>query len=230
MPTYPRGRAEFLVWAESHVPIWGAQLAAIGIDAEQLGEFAGAVADLRTKTTAQQTAFDAAKAATEAVQDADRDAKRITSNLVRSIRAFATNEDDPTVYQLAQIPAPSDGSPVPPPGRPMDFSVGLESTGAITLSWKAKHPEGSGSVVYAIERKLINENTFDLVGVSGDRRFTDDTLPFGVDGATYLITSQRGSVKGQPSQQLVVTFGSQGNQSASNGLSFSTQPVPAKAA
>lgn len=166
--------------------------------------------DLRTKTTAQQTARDAAKSATEAAVDADSATRGLTSDLVRAIRSFATNSNDPNVYVLAQIPAPSASQPVPPPGQPTDFKVELNSDGSITIKWKAKHPEGSDRVVYFVQRKLINEAAFSLIGGSGEKSYQDDTLPVGIDGATYIITAQRGNVQGPPSQQLAVTFGSGG--------------------
>jgi len=210
MATYPRDRKEFLVWAEAHWPVWLASPTKIGLTVEQVTAFKNQVGVLRTKTTAQQAAKDAAKAATEAAGDADSDTRELTSDLVRSIRAFATNSNDPEVYQIAQIPAPSSGAPVPPPGQPTDFKVELNSDGSITLKWKAKHPEGSDRVVYFVQRKLINETSFRLIGGSGEKSYQDDTLPVGIDGATYIITAQRGNVQGQPSRQLTVTFGSGG--------------------
>ncbi len=126
------------------------------------------------------------------------------------LRAFATNANNPNVYVLAQIPAPNPGAPVPPPGQATDFKVELNSNGSITLKWKAKHPEGSDRVVYFVQRKLISETAFTLVGGSGEKSYQDDTLPIGIDGATYIVTAQRGNVQGQSSRQLTVTFGSGG--------------------
>ena len=100
--------------------------------------------------------------------------------------------------------------PVPPPAQPTDFKVELNSNGSITLKWKARHPEGSDRVVYFVKRKLIRESAFRLVGGSGEKSYQDDTLPIGIDGASYIITAQRGNVQGQPSRQLTVTFGSGG--------------------
>jgi hypothetical protein len=57
---------------------------------------------------------------------------------------------------------------VPPPYQPTDFKVGSTSDGSITLKRKAKHPEGSDRVVYFVQRKLINESAFTLVGGSGE--------------------------------------------------------------
>lgn len=220
MATYPKNRAEFLRWAEAHVDVWSEAAARIGISAAQAQEFRDQVAELRTRTIAQQKAKDAAKSATEGARDADREAREITSDLVRAIRAFATNSNDPDVYQIAQIPAPTPGAPVPPPGQPMDFKVELNSDGSITLKWKAKHPEGSDRVVYFVQRKLVNESAFTLVGGTGEKNYQDNTLPVGIDGATYIITAQRGSVQGMPSRQLTVTFGSGGGDGRAMNVRF----------
>lgn len=210
MSTYPRDRAEFLKWCEAHVQVWQTNAANIGLTAAQTLAFKNLVAALRTLATAQQVAKDAAKAATLANSEGDSETRQLTSDLVRSIRAFATNSDNPNVYALAQIPAPSTGQPVAPPGQPSDFKVELNSDGSITLKWKAKHPEGSSNVVYFVQRKLISEDAFRLIGGSGEKSYQDDTLPVGIDGASYIITAQRGNVQGQPSRQLTVTFGSGG--------------------
>jgi hypothetical protein len=211
MGTYPRDRAEFLKWAEAHVNVWQANAATIGLTAAQATNFKNIVASLRSLTTAQQAAKDAAKAATEAAGEGDRDTRELTSDLVRSIRAFATNSSNPgAVYAAAQIPAPSTGQPVAPPGTPTDFRVELNSDGSITINWKVKHPEGSTNVVYFVQRKLISEDAFRLIGGSGEKSYQDDTLPVGIDGASYIVTSQRGNVQGVPSRQLTVTFGSGG--------------------
>lgn len=71
-----------------------------------------------------------------------------------------------------------------------------------------------------MQRKLISETAFRLIGGSGEKSYQDDTLPVGIDGATYIITAQRGNVQGQPSRQLTVTFGSGGPGLARENVRF----------
>jgi hypothetical protein len=52
MATYPKNRAEFLVWAEAHVNVWQANAAAIGLTAAQATAFKNLVMALRGLTTA----------------------------------------------------------------------------------------------------------------------------------------------------------------------------------
>jgi hypothetical protein len=60
-----------LRWAESHVEVSSANAAAIGLTAAQAQAFKTQVGTLRTRTTRQRAARDAAKAATQAAGDAD---------------------------------------------------------------------------------------------------------------------------------------------------------------
>jgi hypothetical protein len=212
MATYPSKREEFLKWCEAHVNVFADNFAAIGVPQATAAAFTAQVEELRVKTTQQTSARDAAKAATEAVTDSDGDTRQLASNIVRLIRTYAITTNNPAVYELAQIPAPSTGGVVPPPGRPTDFKVELNPEGSITFRWKATHPEGSDRVVYFVQRKLITETAFRLVGGTGERAYTDDTLPFGVDGVQYIVTAQRGQVQGQASLPLGIFFGSVGGR------------------
>lgn len=216
MATYPRERQEFLNWCEAHGPVWAANAEEIGLTVGQVAGLTSATTEMRTRVTAQTTAKQAARAATESVLEAERTLRSTVSQLVRAIRLHAIQKDDPNVYVVAQIPPPASGhSPVPPPGQPTDFRVELNPSGSITIRWKARHPEGSDRVIYFVQRKLVGEANFSLLGGTGERSFEDTTLPAGVDGATYIITAQRGQVSGPPSQQLAVTFGVAGG-----GLGF----------
>lgn len=212
MSTYPRERIQFLQWCEARWPVWAKDPEAIGLTAQQITAVKNATQAMRARVTEQTAARAAAKSATEAVVDAEGTTRDEVADAVRFIRAYATSTNDPNVYNLAQIPAPGSAAPVPPPGTPTDFRVELNAEGSITIRWKAAHPEGSYNVVYFVQRKLLTETQFRIIGGSGERAYTDETLPFGVDGATYIVTSQRGSVQSAPSRQLTITFGSGGGR------------------
>lgn len=196
------------MWAKSHADTWNADPTGIGLDSVQTGNFVTLVSTLMADADAQQAAKDAAKAATQKVNDTESTARNMAADMVRVIRAYASNTNNPSVYVDAQIPPPQPAAPVPPPGQPTDFSVLLNSDGSLTLKWKATHPEGSYNVIYMVQRRLVTENSFQFVGASGTREWVDTTLPYGVDGATYIVTAQRGTTMGTPSLQLNVSFGS----------------------
>lgn len=208
MATIPRDRAEFIMWAKSHAETWNQDPAGIGLDNVQTANFQALVATLADHADAQQAAKDAAKAATLKVNDTESSTRGMAADMVRVIRGFAINTNNPNVYVDAQIPPPQPATPLPPPGQPTDFSVLLNSDGSLTLKWKATNPEGSYNVIYMVQRRLVTENSFQFVGASGTREWVDTTLPYGADGATYIVTAQRGTTMGAPSLQLNVSFGS----------------------
>lgn len=207
MGTYPRDRESFLLWCEAHVPVWESAPAAIGLTAAQVTAFKSATNTMRTRVNAQAAALDAARAATESSRQQERLLRETAGDLVRTIRAYALSSNNPGVYVQAQIPAPQPASPLPPPGQPENFRVELNPGGSITIRWKARHPRGSDRVVYFVRRRLAGETAFALLGGTGDKWFTDETLPAGIASATYIVQAQRGGISGPPSQQLTISFG-----------------------
>ncbi|MBY0311703.1 MAG: fibronectin type III domain-containing protein [Phycisphaerales bacterium] len=208
MATFPRDKMQFLLWAQAHAPIWAESAENIGLTAKQAADFSGLVSNLAARSTDQQVAKQAQKAATEAANDAFTETIREASDLVRAIRSFAVNSGDSTVYQTAQIPAPQPATPLPPPGQPNNFRFELVPGGALTLRWKAVHPQGSDNVVYFVRRKLATENAFTLIGASGEKSYTDSTIPYGTDGVSYIVTAQRGQTQGPASIEQTIAFGS----------------------
>lgn len=70
----------------------------------QATAFKNAAGAMRGKVTDQTKAKEAAKAATEAVVDSESALRSTASDLVRAIRSFAENGNNPGVYTIAQIP------------------------------------------------------------------------------------------------------------------------------
>ncbi|HPF41818.1 MAG TPA: hypothetical protein P5081_17920 [Phycisphaerae bacterium] len=128
---------------------------------------------------------------------------------VRSIRAFAELQPAPAkVYAMSRVAPPADPTPLPPPGRPTRLNATIDPpTGAMTLTWKAKHPAGVGGTTYVIRRKLPGESVFTLLGVVGKKRFIDETLPAGIESVQYSVQSQRGEKTSAPSATLLVNIG-----------------------
>jgi hypothetical protein len=60
-----------------------------------------------------------------------------------------------------------------------------------------------------VRRKLAGENSWSVVGATGLRKFTDETLPLGGGGGLvqYQVQGQRGQSVGLPSSPFVVQFG-----------------------
>lgn len=209
----PTRDSEFVVWAQTHAPVFSSNAAAIGLSAGQATVFAAAA-------TAVQQAFgdvEAARAALQGAQDAwattRLNSRRTAGDTVRFIKAYAENYKDPaSVYATAQIPAPNAPAPVGPPNAATTLKATLDvSTGTLTIRWKATQPKGMTGVVYQVQRVIGSGNTFTQVGLTGSKNFQDFEIPSGASRVQYRVIAQRGSQQSQASAVLDVRFGT-GNQ------------------
>lgn len=211
MSIVPQSRVEKIEFYEARIGKWTENAVEIGLSALSVGNLATRIENARASFTAAEAARAASKSATAAFYESVRDmhnAPGAGSDMLQTIRNFAEVTDNLDVYNLADIPAPSAGEPLPPPGQPRDFTITLDPTGPLTLKWKCEN--AGGSIVYMVRRKLQGESAWTLIGGSGSREFTDVTLPAGIDSVTYSITAQRGSVSGLASIPLQISFGGGG--------------------
>lgn len=241
MPELPTKQSEFLAFCTAHIPIWTQNAAALGVLPASVLTFKNRAQAAQATFDAAESARVAAKAATNTNDGAMRTARSDAADLIRTIRAFAESTNNTNVYSLAGISPPARPTPAPAPMRPTDLSTGLETSGALTLYWKASNPRG-GTVTYAIGRKLPGENTFTMVantggnagangrptGRRGLKQWTDATVPVNSNGVQYVITGTRGDIMGEMSEVLTVTFGVAGGGGGGGGGMFiaSTTTTP----
>ena len=207
MATLPSKREDLVQWCQTHAALWTTAPTAIGLTAAQVLAFKNLATLAADKVAALDLARSTALAATKTADGVADELRTEASDLVQAIRSYAANTDNTSVYQTAQIPPPAPRGTVPPPGRPTDFKTTINPGGTLTLDWKCKNPAG-GTVIYRVERQLPSETTLALLDVTGDKFYTDETLPFGVDEVVYKVTAQRGTVFGPSSQIIQVRFGS----------------------
>ncbi|MBK8267891.1 MAG: hypothetical protein IPK83_06130 [Planctomycetes bacterium] len=138
---------------------------------------------------------------------------------MKLIRAFAINAVDPlNVYNLAQIQPPAPPTPAPPPAQPTNLNVSLDPTeGYLMLSWKAENPVGTSGTSYIIKRKLPTESVFSFIGVSGTKKFVDESLVAGPDSVQYTVQGTRANQVGPVSPIFTISFG----RSPDGGFSMS---------
>lgn len=208
MSVIPSRNVEQLEFFESHWPVWVANAAGIGVLPASANSFKTLTQSARAAYDSALTARNNAKAATTTQDAALAQARTSAADLIRVIKGYAEQQANPdAVYALAQIPPPAAPTPVPAPGQPRDITVGLEPNGAITLRWKAVNAAPNAGTFFSITRKLPGESTFVLVGNTGGKIFTDDTITQGTTGATYIIQGHRGQLDGPMSDQVGVQFG-----------------------
>lgn len=210
IPTSPR--AAVLAWCEAHVDVFRTQAANIGLSADQALDFATLTESFATASAAAEKARQEADALADEANNAYRLMRRSMSNAVTDIRQFAQQQTNPqTVYTLAEVPPRQDPSTAPPPGQPTNLSVSLvSSTGALELRWKSNNPRGTSGTSYIIRRRTPTQQDFAFVGVTGERRFVDNTFVAGPDSVEYTVQAQRADSASPLSEIFVIRFGRNG--------------------
>lgn len=195
MSVLPSSKAERVQWCQDHVEPWTTNFAAIGVTS-------AAVSAWSTKVTAASSAFDAKRLAYQAAEAATNDyyaavaaMTNASSALIKQIKAQAQIVG-PTVYGLAEIPAPADPTHRDPPGTPTDLKLELTPTGILLMKWKCNNPRGLGGTMYQVYRRHTPLGAFLPLGGTGSKSFTDDSIPAGSTQLTYQIQAVRSTALG----------------------------------
>ena len=230
IPSSPRSAV--LSWCDAHIENFRTNAANIGLTADQALTFATVTEAYATAASEQEKARLSYAAKTENANDAYRNMRRELSQAVNDIRYFASTAPSPAaVYTLAEVPPRQDPSTVPPPGQPTNLSVSLvSSTGALELRWKSVNPRGASGTSYIVMRKLPTQANFSFVGVTGERRFVDNTFIAGPDSVEYNVQGQRADSAGPVSESFVIRFGRNGPGSQMTIESAGSQPQQGTAA
>ena len=209
MGTYPDSpRSAFLDWAQSHAATFLANDTQIGLTEAEAMSFETTANTAIAAVASQFAAKEAAKAATVNSTQLVNALRAKASLTVAKIRNFAISTNNLNVYVLAQIPPPATPTAVPPPARPTDLTVSLNNTsGALTLKWKASNPVGATGITYVVNRRLSSATAFTPVGIVGKKSFVDETFAAGPDSVQYMIQAQRSGVFGEESDIFIVNFG-----------------------
>jgi hypothetical protein len=204
MSVVPQKKIARVEWYEGRIAAWTSNATAIGTTA-------GACTDMAAKITAARAAWNAkviAEAASEAATNTFYtacDAMGVAGQaIIKNVRSKAESTGDMEVYSLAMIPPPATPTPAGPPGTPGDFSVQLDS-GALMLKWKCSNPV-SGGVVYQVYRRTTPAGEYEALGIAGEKRFIDATVPAGSSQVTYKIRGVRPTAAGMWAE-FNVTFG-----------------------
>ncbi len=205
-PTTPR--AAFLTWGLAHAIVFDNEEGNIGLTAGQVTAFTNAINAANAANQAQENARLAYRSAVSAATEAFNAARRSASLTTKVIRTFADTSNNPNVYTLAQIPPPAVPGTAPPPAKPSDLSVELNTaSGALTLRWKASNPVGTTGTSYLIKRKLPGQAEFVYAGISGEKKFVDNNFIAGPDSVQYTVQGHRSDAVGPESDAFTINFG-----------------------
>ncbi|MFN8729773.1 MAG: hypothetical protein ACK5Z4_07920 [Planctomyces sp.] len=210
MSVIPNKPIDVYEFSTARVGIWSAIAPQIGLTVAEVTALEDANDGFSTGNDNAVKARAASKAATETLRVSTSLMRTRLSDAVQKIRLFAEATNNPNVYGLAQIPAPSARTPLPPPVQPTDLNATISATGILTLSFRA--PNSGQGTTFLIRRKLATESNFSFIGTATGTRsviktFIDETLPAGSTNMQYIIYGQRGSVRGPDSPIFTVVIG-----------------------
>ena len=132
-----------------------------------------------------------------------------TAALVKIINGMAGVTDPERLnlgLSIVESPRPSQR-----PGTPDAFSIELSQLGMLTLKWTCANPQRG--VMYIVSRSIGGSSggAFEYLGVTGERRFVDATIPAGATAIVYRVQAVRLKKVGEPAQ-FNVNFGTNGRQ------------------
>lgn len=211
----PNNRLEMIQWFETRLPIWTANAATIGLTADEVTALGTLVTAARTAYDDAQSARSTSKAATAGYYSAVSSMREVGAEMIAKIKVFAEQNNDPEVYETAEVSAPDPRSPAPPPNQPTDVRWSLTTTGMASLTWKAS---GNFSTYYEIFRKLEGQTSFTLIGTTGEKSFVDGAIPTGTPSAVYYIRPRRDANIGPTSTQITASFNPSSDESGGLAL------------
>jgi hypothetical protein len=206
MPIIPQNPLAKVAFYDSKTSIWASVAVAVGTTTAAVTDLTTKVATAQDKIAAALAAKEAAKNATADADLAIRDMAHAGSAIIQQIKAKAA-VSGPSIYIMAQIPAPATPTPVPPPGTPTNFKAALNpADGALKLTWKCPNPPNAPGTIYQIERRIGASGAFSPLTSVGKRALTDNTVPAGTASVTYRITAVRSTTTGEAAE-FTVNFG-----------------------
>ncbi|HRQ72821.1 MAG TPA: hypothetical protein PLU35_07320 [Phycisphaerales bacterium] len=209
-------KIRMIEWFEQRIPVWTTNPTAIGLTMGQVTQLLSRTAAARSAYQNAQAARNESRSKAVLFHDATGNLRDYGADLIKTIKAYAETTEDPSVYAEADVPPPAQPSPLGPPGTPTDIVTTINNRGYVEIRWKADNAANSSGAYFRIERRLSDEQAFRLLGTTGHKTFTDETIPVGTHQATYIITPCRGDASGEPSEQFVVPFAAQAGQQAAH--------------
>jgi hypothetical protein len=149
-----------------------------------------------TRTRGKVAAKNSAKAAV----------KVMAADLAKIIAGTGVTDEQKIDLGLSVRAQPTPGAL---PGEPTRLRVELSAIGTLGLKWSCTNPPTTRGTVYQIWRK-IGGGEFVYLGMTGRKRFVDETLPAGSSSIMYQIQAMRSTVAG-PCATFNVNFGVTGS-------------------
>ncbi|UYV11292.1 MAG: hypothetical protein NCW75_08240 [Phycisphaera sp.] len=211
MPIVPDSKDAMISFYATHVPVWADNAAAIGLSVESITTLEGLLTSAQDAVSTQAAKDAEKEAATAAANDAAKALRSFGAGNLATIKAYAKATGDPSVYTIAQIPAPADPTPAPAPGMPYDIDASIDNNGNVVLAFKADNAQSHTGTFFEVRRQLNGQSGFTLVGSTGTKSFVDTGIEAGTASAVYNITAKRGELSSATCENIYVPFASGGN-------------------
>jgi len=211
MRLVPRKIGPKIGFYKNRVARWSEVAEQIGTTPQQVAELAELADEAQAALRAQQAAQQTARMATQRLKEAGRRLARKGAAILQQVRAQASSEGNNKPYLLARVDPPSKRTRIKPPGKPDDFTFKLDAMGWLELRWTCRNPRGAVGTVYQVRRKLGHDGKFEVLGMSGEKKFVDMTIPPGTGVVQYEVRAMRSTEVGPPGR-FDVPLGSQAMQ------------------
>ena len=203
----PKGRSDGLAYYEKRLPFWIEHAAELELDPELLAQLADKIAAAKQARADQMALKLAGRAATQRFNRENVDVRRLGGSVMLKVRSLGKHGRNRAIYSVARIAPPKKPAPIEAPARPTDLSVELDAIGAVTLKWSCDTKGGEGTMYRIFRRVGLTEGLpFEIVKITGEKKFRDETVPLGCAGVVYRVQAMR-SKKKSPVASLNVPFG-----------------------
>ncbi len=197
MRTVPRTKAEQIRFFKTRLAKWAEDPQAIGTTAEIVAQLAAEVAAAEADYREQQQLESTAQSATLRSNTSLAKVLNTGASIISQVRSKA-RLDGAGIYGLASLTPPQPASPIGEPGTPTGFWAKLLPNGSLVLTWKCDNPRGAVGTVYQVYRMLGRSSgaKFEFLGVVGEKKFVDETVPRGTSDLIYKVNGLRSTTAG----------------------------------
>lgn len=188
-------RAPYVAWCQAHAEAFAENFAQIGLSAAKAAAYRTIVDETLAAIEEMnqiKAAYHAAVAKVDAAMERLSNGPSGTSEVVRTVRAFARGSATPNaVYSAARIDPPAPPARKPAPTAPTDIRVAIEPVcGHVQLRWKARQP--ANGTTYIVKRRVNSAGPWEFIGTAGsEKAFVDTQLAPGASSVQYSIQAQR---------------------------------------
>ncbi len=107
---------------------------------------------------------------------------------------------------------------------PFQFAAELMPNGTLNLTWKCNNPSGCTNVIYQVYRKVESTGEYSYIGGTGERKFTDMSVPQAVPSVMYQIQGTRSTAIGDAAE-FIVNFGVSSGGAITATVANATKPA-----